>query len=331
MLDYKILNNVATVSDFDRAQKEFELKKQLLQAQTEAEKKKLTQVDVDKLGEQAFMKAAMGAPLSKEEQAAAMFLDAKSGGTTFNPVTGELYQKPRISDKIGIGMAQGGVAQGPVTQGTPRTTPMQLPPVFDGVAQEPDEFELAFQEQMAAAQGNPKLQQQIQSEYRKNRLEMNEAQSKAAGFYDRALDSLPVIKENQAAGLSLAERTASAIPVIGNYMVSDEYQKLDQAQRDFINAILRRESGAVISPQEFDNARKQYFPQPGDSEKTLAQKEKNRKTSAEALKSSAGSAYRGKSPEIDYKSNPRIGDVVDGYLFMGGDHLNEKNWKQVMK
>lgn len=331
MLDYKILNNVATVSDFEKAQQEFELKKQLLQAQAEAEKKKLTQIDVDKLGEQAFMKAAMGAPLSKEEQAAAMFLDAKSGGTTFNPVTGEVMQKPRISDKIGLGMAQGAVAQGGAAPQA-RTTPMPLPPAFDGIAQEPDEFELAFQEQMAAAQGNPKLQQQIQSEYRKNRLEMNEAQSKAAGFYDRTLEALPVIKQNQEAGLSLENRAASAIPVLGNYMVSDEYQKLDQAQRDFINAILRRESGAVISPQEFDNARKQYFPQPGDSKSTLAQKQKNRETAAEGLRSSAGSAYRGKNKSnVDYTKKPRIGDIVDGHMFMGGDHLNEKNWKKVIQ
>lgn len=101
-VDYKLLNNVASLSDFQRAQEEFDLKKQLAQAQVESEKKKLTQIDVDKLGEQAFMKAAMGQGLTPEEQAAAMFIDAKSGGTSFNPVTGEIIQKQRISDKIGL-------------------------------------------------------------------------------------------------------------------------------------------------------------------------------------------------------------------------------------
>jgi len=36
----------------------------------------------------------------------------------------------------------------------------------------------------------------------------------------------------------------------------------EQAKKNFVNAVLRLESGAVISPSEFTNADKQYFPQP---------------------------------------------------------------------
>jgi hypothetical protein len=39
---------------------------------------------------------------------------------------------------------------------------------------------------------------------------------------------------------------------------------------------LRRESGAAISPTEFDSARMQYFPQPGDKNDVLIQKKANR-------------------------------------------------------
>jgi hypothetical protein len=72
--------------------------------------------------------------------------------------------------------------------------------------------------------------------------------------------------------------------------LSQNDQKAEQAQRDFVNAILRQESGAVISDTEFDNARKQYFPQPGDGSEVIAQKAKNRKTAIEGLKRNAGSA-----------------------------------------
>jgi hypothetical protein len=72
--------------------------------------------------------------------------------------------------------------------------------------------------------------------------------------------------------------------------LSQNDQKAEQAQRDFVNAILRQESGAVISDTEFDNARKQYFPQPGDGAEVVAQKAKNRKTAIEGLKRNAGSA-----------------------------------------
>ena len=57
---------------------------------------------------------------------------------------------------------------------------------------------------------------------------------------------------------------------------SDKFKQIEQAQRDFINAVLRRESGAVIGEQEFENARLQYFPQPGDTPKVVKQKQKNR-------------------------------------------------------
>jgi hypothetical protein len=57
---------------------------------------------------------------------------------------------------------------------------------------------------------------------------------------------------------------------------SESLKLQDQAERNFINAVLRRESGAAIAPSEFESARKQYFPQPGDSKAVLAQKRQNR-------------------------------------------------------
>ena len=57
---------------------------------------------------------------------------------------------------------------------------------------------------------------------------------------------------------------------------SDEYKQIEQAQRDFINATLRRESGATIQPSEFENAQLQYFPQPGDTPEVVKQKQRNR-------------------------------------------------------
>lgn len=74
---------------------------------------------------------------------------------------------------------------------------------------------------------------------------------------------------------------------VPNIFKSEDRQKFEQAQRNFINAVLRKESGAVISPEEFSNARLQYFPQPGDSEGVLAQKSQNRNTAITGLYNSA--------------------------------------------
>lgn len=87
-----------------------------------------------------------------------------------------------------------------------------------------------------------------------------------------------------------AKAAAEDLPLIGglagmagNAMLSDNDQAIEQAQRDFINAVLRRESGAVISESEFRNARRQYFPQPGDSETTIKQKAANRAQAIEGM------------------------------------------------
>lgn len=76
-----------------------------------------------------------------------------------------------------------------------------------------------------------------------------------------------------------------------NSMISPERQKVIQAQRDFVNALLRKESGAAISQGEFENAQKQYFPQPGDSPQVIAQKRLNRQNAIEGMMQGTGKGY----------------------------------------
>ena len=47
----------------------------------------------------------------------------------------------------------------------------------------------------------------------------------------------------------------SKIPILGNTLISPETQVFRQAENNFINALLRRESGAAIASSEYDNAR----------------------------------------------------------------------------
>lgn len=68
-------------------------------------------------------------------------------------------------------------------------------------------------------------------------------------------------------------------------------KQFEQAQRNFINAVLRRESGAAISASEFENANQQYFPSPGDTPEVLAQKANNRALALASMKAASGKAY----------------------------------------
>lgn len=121
---------------------------------------------------------------------------------------------------------------------------------------------------------------------------MNESQAKAAGFADRIVEASPVL---DTAPPSVGASFLSEVPG-GNFALSPQQQSFFQAERNFINAVLRRESGAVISDEEFANARKQYIPQPGDSAQVLEQKRRNRETVKRSFARDAGPSYQ---PVID--------------------------------
>jgi hypothetical protein len=72
---------------------------------------------------------------------------------------------------------------------------------------------------------------------------------------------------------------------------SDIIQQQEQAELNFINSVLRKESWAAIAPSEYTSAQKQYFPQPWDSEKVLENKRQNRVT---AVKGMAASSWQNK-------------------------------------
>jgi hypothetical protein len=130
---------------------------------------------------------------------------------------------------------------------------------------------------------------------------MNHDEAQAATYTDRmaqAHDALNGLEgTNQGvvgATTGTIAETARDIPHTGavrNWFLSADRQKLEQAQRNFVNALLRKESGAAISPSEFENARQQYFPQPGDDEAAIAQKQQNRLTAMRGMAREAGASY----------------------------------------
>ena len=164
-----------------------------------------------------------------------------------------------------------------------------------------------------------------------NNKPLTEAEGRNTGFLIRAQESGGILDNMEVQGTNLKDRLSSSVPIVGNYMVSDDYQKFDQAKRDFVNAILRRESGAVISPQEFDNADKQYFPQPGDSEQVIAQKRANRGTATSGLR--VGSGRGVDLPEAASNSQQQgdlaVGTVEDGFRYLGGEPGDPASWEQV--
>lgn len=106
----------------------------------------------------------------------------------------------------------------------------------------------------------------------------NATQTSANGYADRLNESNIVIDDiggNFTGKLDKVWRF--------NFMKSADQQSFEQAKDNFVTAVLRRESGAVISDSEFDREDKKYFPQPGDKPETVAQKAVARNTAINNL------------------------------------------------
>lgn len=126
-------------------------------------------------------------------------------------------------------------------------------------------------------------------------------QEKNAGFAMRMQESMGIFDslESKITGMGTAEQLYQrGAP---NFMKSAEMQQQEQAERNFINSVLRRESGAAISDTEFESARKQYFPQPGDKPEVLQNKKQNRETALRSMVMSSGPAL---SDDFGTKSTP---------------------------
>lgn len=140
---------------------------------------------------------------------------------------------------------------------------------------------------------------------------LNETQAKALLFgtrmqeAEKAFSAMAEKNVNQRGDIKrLAEGVGDLVPFIGdkvadsigtmtNWTQSAEQQQVEQAQRDFLNAVLRRESGAAIGASEFSNGVKQYFPQPGDSEEVIAQKARSRQLATRLMLEEVPEAKRG--------------------------------------
>jgi hypothetical protein len=149
---------------------------------------------------------------------------------------------------------------------------------------------------------------------------MTQDQARAGTYADRMQNSNAVISQLDAAATNWWQRRLSHVGgAIDFGLNSSDFQKVKQAQENFVNAALRLESGAVISKDEFDRAAKQYFPQPGDSAEVIAQKKANREAEIAGFVREAGPAYK----------PPKQADPLEGRTATGpnGQKLFRRNGK----
>tara|TARA_R110000851_G_scaffold96172_1_gene208666 strand:- start:6283 stop:6534 length:252 start_codon:yes stop_codon:yes gene_type:complete len=82
---------------------------------------------------------------------------------------------------------------------------------------------------------------------------------------DTSTDIISNMEDKYADSWSLTEYLSprgEGILSAPNFLKTADRKQFEQAQRNFVNAVLRQESGAAIADSEFASAAKQYFPAP---------------------------------------------------------------------
>ncbi|MCR8721173.1 hypothetical protein NVV30_21075 [Pseudomonas syringae] len=137
-------------------------------------------------------------------------------------------------------------------------------------------------------------------------VKLTESQSKDLNYFGRGNSSNDRL-EDQSSALTasasgdrsafrgLADAAIRGIPFVGdsslaNSLVSKERQQAEQSGREFVSAILRKDSGAAITNQEMETYGKMFLAQPGDSEQVLAQKHESRVTALQGIRDGLGTA-----------------------------------------
>lgn len=116
--------------------------------------------------------------------------------------------------------------------------------------------------------------------------DLTEGQSNSLGFASRMMLNESTI--NDVVGRGYRPGGLTEFGFTPERLRSDDRKIYEAAKENWIAAALRKESGAAIGKDEYAAADRQYFPQPGDSDKVLKQKANLRSTVFKSMKAGIG-------------------------------------------
>lgn len=130
---------------------------------------------------------------------------------------------------------------------------------------------------------------------------LTEGESKDALFAERLLrsnasvDKLMDIDENgKIRGYDPTKNVNAYIPdsgLVANLVNSDNWKNYQQAAREGLASILRKDTGAAVTPEEFKLYFPTYYPQPGDDPATVLQKKLARERFGSGLRGASSRAF----------------------------------------
>lgn len=121
-------------------------------------------------------------------------------------------------------------------------------------------------------------------------VKLTEQQSKDLGYWNR-MDAVTADIDKHTSDLTaFGEKMKDGVPLVGNMMVSEGYQVGRRAANEWITALLRKDTGAQVTREEWALYGPIYIPQPGDGKPVLKAKAEARKRAAEGMKAGLGIA-----------------------------------------
>lgn len=154
--------------------------------------------------------------------------------------------------------------------------------------------------------------------------EAQQTAKQAAGFYRRALNAHSGYGEGIPARPPIIEEAVELLPdSVERKFASDKRKNAETYAAEFIAATLRKESGAAITPQEFESQFTRYFPQSGDGPEQIEIKRQLREQAIEAIRDQAGDLV--KAPEFGQSEAPITGHDHEEMSVATGETRTENN------
>jgi hypothetical protein len=118
---------------------------------------------------------------------------------------------------------------------------------------------------------------------------LTEGQSKDVGFLSRGSMANEDLAGVESALTQIDQTVASKIP-LGEFYTSPEFKQAKRSADEFLAVILRKDTGAAVTKQEFDLYGPMFLPAPGDDEQTLSMKREARQRALDAIYLGLGTA-----------------------------------------
>jgi flagellum-specific peptidoglycan hydrolase FlgJ len=281
------------------------------------------------------MKAVMLQQFQAQTQPRLTQVDLGNAIGMLDPQGNIVQRIPKERDRAPIAVGRDQRLVDPVTRQVIVDASGTKPPTVQKIKQ-PDGSEVSVQWDEATGSWVPMQAPQGGAAVRgPNKL--TEQQSKDLGYYQRGVGVITKLDQFENELTSVPGRLAEYVPG-GAFLQTEEFQRAQQAGREFVSSILRKDTGAAVTESEMALYGKMFLPQPGEKPGAIADKREARRRALEGIKMGLGTAEAIASamppatpsaPAAPGGKALKPGDIEDGHRWLGGPKGDPKSWEKV--